>query len=803
MLWAWTSDLRIAARSLLRMRGFAVLAVMTLAAGFALNTGVFAVVNAYLLSSLPYPGAERLYNVRYGNPEANQFPPPGMDKLNWSALSGIVEHAIAWDLDAFFLTGGDHPQQVRGAWTTPGFMEGLGVRVAMGRNFSAGDYLPGSPQVALISHELWSTRFSANPNIVGEKFSAFVSDRPNEAEMFTIIGVLPAKFWHLNPFTEVLAPLRVPTFPYMVKLRPGVSPADAERRIVELVSGGLKTAPDFRVRVVSTHGEYVTRIQPMLQAVGGAAIVVLLIACANVAFLLLIRAAKRQKEMSLRLALGAGRAEIARLLVAEALLLGGTAAALGLAISSALLKQAAPAIQQQLGRSVPGGDAALAVDWRVALLAALCCLLTALFFTAAPLMVSWKANLAETLRAMTAGAGESKASTRARSVLIGLEVAGSLALLAACGLMIRSVVQMLNVDWGVQAERVMTAGIGLRQRSHPTPAALAQFYDRALPNIHAIPGVEAAAVASGWIMQQPQPLPVRAVAGGPAVNSGVIAVSPGYLSTLQMQLRAGRFFEGTDVQGGNPVAVISESLARALFPAGDWLNGRILVEPQQQGNAPPPAPVWRSVVGVVNDVRQLHTDEILADVYVPLAQSPTRFAALYVRTAASAGVPLSLLRRALNDVDREASLQNPRTLGTWMDQERAGPRFLAWLLAGFSVFATALALLGVYSVVAYSIRQREREIAIRMALGADARQVTGLFVRQGGTVLAVGIVGGLLGAVWLGSALRTQLHHVSSSDPVTFAAAGAIFGLAGLAAVWWPSRKAARTDPALALREER
>ncbi len=294
-----------------------------------LSAAALIVVNAYLVRTLPYPSAQRLYNVRYAAPGASQ--PRGMEALDWAALGDAIEHTIAWDLDMFYLLGGDHAEAAPGAWVTPGFMQGLGIQPAFGRGFDAGAFVSGSPQVALISHRLWQSRFSGDPQILGRRFEAYVSDRPEEAEAFTIVGVLPADFWHVNPYTEVLAPLRAPTYPYLVRLREGVAPGDAAARMTALVRGSASgLTPDWRVEIVSAHEQYVTTIRPILRAIWGAAILVLLTAWANVAGLLLIRAARRRKEIAVRMALGAGGGAIARLLLLEGAVLGTAATVIGL-----------------------------------------------------------------------------------------------------------------------------------------------------------------------------------------------------------------------------------------------------------------------------------------------------------------------------------------------------------------------------------------------------------------------------------------------------------------------------------------
>jgi len=377
--------------------------------------------------------------------------------------------------------------------------------------------------------------------------------------------------------------------------------------------------------------------------------------------------------------------------------------------------------------------------------------------------------------------------------LIALEVAASLTLLAGCGLMIPSVRRLLQVDFGLHAAPVLSAQLGLRQRSYPDPATRLAFYERLLPRLAAVPGVQAAGLANWWALQPPRPQPVEAE-GSARLAAGVLAVSPDYFAALGVPLLQGRAFTAADRAGADAVALASETLARRLWPPGGAIGRQILV--------PGTPPLGRTVVGVVKDVRQSPTDEELADLYIPLLQAPGRFASLYLRTAGPPALWLPALRQAVQEVDPELALDTSRPLQEFVDEQLARPRFLASLLAGFALFAALLALLGVYGVIAYAVKQREHEIAVRMALGADARAVTRLFVRQGALVLGIGIAAGLCGATALGRSLETQLYGVRPGDPATLVAASLAFAAAGLAAVWWPARRAARTDPVVALREE-
>jgi putative ABC transport system permease protein len=795
-----TNDLRIAIRTLVKTRGFTVVAISTLALGMTLCAAVLLVLNAYLFKSLPYPAAQRLYSVRYGVPGQEQ--PENMEALDWRSLNDVIEHPIAWDLDVFYLIGGEQTESAPGAWVTPGFVDGLGIQPAIGRGFDADAFLPNSPNVALISHRLWQQRYGGDPNIMGRRFEAYVSDRPDEAETFTIIGVMPADFWHLNTYTEILAPLRAPTYPYMVRLREGVPPDVAAARVTALVRGGtMVKSPEWQVELVSTHGAYVQRLLPILRALAAAAALVLLVSWANVAGLLLIRATRRQKEIAVRMALGAGRAAIARLLIIETLVLGAAATLVGLLASGLLLQWLAPLIQRELGRPAPGGLTAFSIDSTVVLAAAAFGLIAALACGLAPLVATWRPGVHGMLSASSRSATEGRGSQRTRSMLIVLEVAASLALLSGSILMMQSVVRLLQVDFGIRADRVLSTSMTLRQRNYPDGPRRLAFVERVLPRLEAIPGVESVAFGDMWPLQPPRSRPVEGDRTGTRIAGrvGVFGVTARYFSTLNMQFAAGRVFSDADRLGSEPVAIVSESLARLMWPDGDAIGAHIFYAPDDDTNSPP---VGRRIVGIVRDVRQAPVDDERADLYLPLLQSPGRFAFIYVRTTGTPAAWVPQIRAAIGEIDPEIAMNTPRPLQTLIDEQLSRPKFLAWLLAGFAATAAVLALIGVYGVIAYAVRQREREIAVRMAVGADSRIITQLFLKQGAVVLLAGLALGLLAALGAGRALESQLFGVRPGEPLTLALAALSFAAAGGVAIWWPARRAAGTDPAAALKDE-
>jgi predicted permease len=784
----------ITLRSLAQARGFTFTTIITLGAGLALCLIVAAVANAYLVRPLPYPAADRLFNIQYAPP--NQNPPRGLAALDWASLQDIAEHAIAWDLDMFYLLGGSYPESAPGAWVTPGYVQGFGVRAALGRDLTAADFEPGRPAVALISHRLWQSRFGGDPDVLGRRLSVYVSDRPNEPESIEIVGVTRPDFWHVNPYTEVLAPLRATAFPYMLQLREGVPPQLAEQRVTTLVQSAQPAAPP--ARLIAFQSGYVAAIRPVLWAIGAAAALVLVIACANVAVLMLIRSQRREREVMVRVALGASRAQVLRMLCAEALALGTAATIVGVSLALVALRAVVPFIEGFLERRVPRGAGAIAFDPQLAAVAITCGFAATVAFSLIPAIGLWKQSLAPSIAAGGRGTTFAGARSRSRSFLIGLEVAVSLTLLAGALLMTISAQRMLAVEFGFQAEGVTTAGISLRQQSYPDLQTRVPFYERLIDRVSTLSPGRTVAMGDWWPLQAP-PRRHFETSASTSAQGGVLGVSSGYFDALGIRIAAGRSFSSTDRIGSEPVVVVSESLARRLW-AGNAIGQTVRISTLPQTGVP--ETLVSRVVGVAADVRQTHDDTDLLDAYLPLLQTAGRFTFLYLPVSAMTPSWERDLRESVADLDAEVAVGAPRPLQSAIDQEHLKPRVLAWMLSAFAAFAALLALLGMYGVVSYAVRQREREIAVRIAIGADRRSVMGLFVRQGGLVLALGVVAGAAGALGMGRILDAELYGVGRGDPVVIGSAAVLLGAAGLAAIWWPARRAASTNPAAVLKAE-
>lgn len=792
ILEAMFRDFRFAARSLRRTPAFALTATLSLAAGFALATAAVSVVNAYLLQPLPYPAADRLYHVRYAPP--GPWEPPGLSGLDWRSLD-VVEHAIGSGPESLYLARAGYTTQLNALRVTHGFSEGLGVAVASGRRFEAGDFRPGTEPAALIGHGLWRGHFGADPGIVG-RLIRLETDSPTEPiRAFRVIGVLAPGFFYGRDRTEsdllVAHPSAIRV--YMVRLREGASAAVAEQRITEAVrrtTAGPLPGDWPGVTLESVRHRWIGGLRPVLVGLAGAVALMLVIVCANVAVLVLLRSLGRRHEVAVRLAVGAGRAALVRMLLCETLLLAGTGAVVGISISAAALRMLGSAIELQLGQPAPA-PGGVTVDTTVLLILVVVGLLVIAALTVAPL-TSWRAGLAHALHQDAGTAPEGRFGRRLRGVLIASEVAGSLVLLVACGMLLRSFGQIVTADLGFDPDGLIRSRIALRAGDGADAAALRATHERFAR--HAGDTLGSPLAFSSWPPFVPPPTHTIE-SEAQATGAGAIAVSGGYFSAFGIRLRAGREFTDEEASGGAAVAIVSETLAARLWPSGDALGRRVReIQPTPQG---PVAGPWRTVIGVAQDVRQAYDDDDRSDFYTPHTPQG-RFGMFYVRTALPLPLVLDRLREAAAEAGAAAVINAPRPASA-DDRTRAAMQFFAILSTTFSGTAALLAMLGIYGVTAYAVQQRQRELAIRVALGATPRAVFRLFLGDGALLLGSGALTGLAGAALLAPVLRSYVIGVTSFEFSTWAPACAVLLAAGIAALLAAVHHAAVRDVAAAL----
>jgi predicted permease len=790
-------DLRSAARSLRRDPAFSLVTGAVLALGMAGNVAAFGLVNAYLVDPLPFPAPDRLMAMR------NVVPVP------WTEGGEMLEQAVSWDLDAFTLVGPEGPRLVRGAWVAPGFFDAFGIQPALGRAFGPDEAGEGGASVAVISHGLWKTRFGSDPGVVGRTVTTFASDRPEDSETFTVVGVLPADFWFFNRYTEILVPLREENPIYMARLAPGVPVEAAERWLTERARLRAADPSEVRVELEPFADRYTRGVRPTLLLLQGAVLLVLLVACGNGAVLLLVRGAARHREFAVRRALGAGRGRLATQLVAEGLLLAGAAGVAGLLLAGLGLDFGAEILQARLGLSVPGGPEALGVDATVGIVALLVVLVTGVAFGLVPLAAATGGDTR--FRVGGRGVTAPRAARRLRSALVGSELALSLALLIAAGLAVRSAVHVSGMELGFDPTRVVTAQVNVRERSYPEAADRVAFFDRLVDEARAIPGVGRAAATvrapftwsfGGGVPVEAEGRPVDDRARAPTASIG--SVGPGYLDALGIDLVRGRGLAPGDGPGTGPVTVVSESLARTLWPGEDPLGRRLRELPTLGGEAhgQDEPGRWWTVVGVSADVRLSLEGDPVATAWVPYAQTAPTSLTVVMRVRPGAVSPVPELEDIVRRMDPTVAVTSVTDLEDATLEARAPARFLATVLAGFGGFAVLLAVVGLYGVVAYAVAGARRDVAVRMALGARRGQVEGLFVLRGVPVVLAGVVVGIAGGAVLGRTMESRLRGVSASDPATFASLALALAVAALLATWIPARRAARQDPMAVLREE-
>jgi predicted permease len=798
------ADVRYALRSLRRAPGFTVAAVASLGCGIALVAITLTVVNAYLIRSLPYPDADRLHHVVYAEPGEPE--PSDLSALDWTTLGEVVEAVDYSASTRFYLTDGGYTEEEMGLSVAPGSLDLLGVRVAIGRRFEPEDFLPGAEPVVLIGQRLWRERFGGDSAVAGRLLRASTADQSRLPDAYRIVGVLPSEFRYARGYErgpmEIVVPLQRPLRTYMVLLRDGVPVAEAERRLTIAVGAAAAELPSgWRgIWLESVQARYVAGIRQILVTLTAAAALVLIIVTGNVAILTLLRNLRRQQEVAIRLALGAGTRQILRLLTTEAVLLTGMAVVVGLAVTIPALGLLVPWIEANLGRSVPGGANGLRLDPSVLLLIGGAGLTVALALAAVPLLASWWRKPAGSLHRSSRTGTDGLAARRARSALVAMEVAGTLALLVGCGLMTRSMMSITRTDLGITTSSVVRSRIALPNHSYLDAASRLRFYERFADDLST--RTRAGVAFTGY-----PPLAegvAHRVEMDDATQSGPLAdvrsVSPEYFTVLEIPIIQGRGFAAADRMAGEPVVIVSEALAARLSPSGGVI-GRRIRSAEQPG---PGAPVgeWRTIVGVVRDVRQSFIDQRPYEVYLPFYQLPAQYAPLLIRTELPVEQWREILRATAAMIDPNALIGPVAALASEVERQSADRRFLTSLLTGFAALAALIAILGIYGVTAYAVRQREREVAIRSALGATGQNVVAMFLKEAGRVLGAGVALGLLGATLVARMIQHQLHGVPMLDGVTLVAATLLLLAAGLLATWWPARRAAGQNPSAVLRAE-
>ncbi len=802
-LW---QDLRYGLRMLRAKPSFAVVAILALALGIGANTAIFSVVNAVLLSPLPFPQPEQLAMVWLDNrrqdihDDITSYP----NFLDWRDQNHVFQSMAGMRNVSYTLTSVGEPEQLQGASVGANFFQLMGVSPAQGRGFSPEEETPGKDQVVVLGYGLWQRRFGGDSKIIGQTLTL-------NGQPFTVIGIMPAGFqfpskaeiWGpLAPSQQLKAARGSFWLPVVGRLKPGVTPQQAQADMNVIAQRLEQQYPQmnagYGINVVPLHEQVVGQIRLALLVLLGAVAFVLLIACANVANLLLARSAERQKEMAIRTALGASRRRIIGQLLIESLLLGLLGGVFGLLLAKwglSLLIAFSPANIPRLEN--------IRLDGRVLGFTLLVSLLTGLVFGLVPAWQASKPELNETLKESGRSGGSSARGQQIRKLLVVSEIALALVLLVGAGLMIRSFWQLQKVEVGLVAENVLAVRLGLPRTKYPDGANTAAFYQQLQERLAALPGVKAVGATSGILLQKLANSSIFSIEGRPVepeaqrLELPFDAVSPNYFRTMGIPLIKGRVFTEQDKRDSLQVAVINETMVRRYFPNEDPIGKRFTF-----GN-PDSNASWITIVGVMRDVRRQGLDEpIRIESFMPHSQAPSRSMEVVIRTASD---PLTLAKSvhdAIWSLDKDLPVANIRTVEQILS-ERTAPRRLNMLLLGlFAVVALVLAAVGLYGVMSYSVTQRTHEIGIRMALGAQPRDVLKLVVGQAAMLAVIGVAIGLAAALALTRLMSRLLFNVSATDPLTFAAIAVMLTAVALLASYLPARRAMKVDPMVALRYE-
>ena len=819
-LW---QDLRYSVRTLVKAPAFTLAAVAALTLGIGANTAIFSVLDAVLLKPLSAPEPDRVVFFMNTSPQGSGTGASPANFAHWRQQTDVTELACAFNEAVLNYTGGGEPEQFRAGQVSADFFRLFGAPVLSGRTFTSEEDRPNAPNVAVLSYGLWTRRFGRDPNLIGRLITL-------GKEPYTVIGILGQQFdvedWWFGAPPDLWIPFQLDPnstdqghyFRAAARLRPGVTLQQAQARVA-------LSAQDFRARFPTALGKnggfsvervqdvLVRNVRTTLLVLAGAVGFVLLIACANVANLLLVRATGRRREIAIRAAIGAGRGRIVRQLLTESVVLSLAGGALGLFLGVAGMRALLSINTAGLPRI--GRDGTLvAIDWRVVLFAVGISLATGIVFGLIPALHAVRTDLSSTLKESAGRSGTGFRQNKARSTLVVVEVALALVLLVGSALLIRTSLALRAVDPGFDSSNVLTMRMAVSSPEYMESAdAVERLVHNGVERLRSLPGVESASATCcvpleggyglGFVIQG-RPLQDAPFHGG----GGWLTVSPGYFEVFKIPMRRGRSFTDRDAKGAPPVVIINETFAKQFFKDGNPLNEQLVIgHSMREFMTEQP----RQIVGVASDVRDggLNQDP-QPTMYVPQAQIPDAANALNVRLTPIAWVVRThaapqTVSAAVQEQLRQLSglpVSDVRTMDEVVSRSVSRQRFNMLLMTVFGVSALALAAIGVYGLMAYSVEQRTQEIGIRLALGADSSDVRRMIVGQGMRLALTGVAIGLASAFGLARAMASLLYGVTARDPLVFAAMPALLALVALVGVWLPSRNAVRVDPVSALRAE-
>ena len=803
-----SKDIRYAIRGLVKRPGFTVIAILTLALGIGANTAIFSVVNVVLLKPLAFKDPDRLA-VIWEDAAFAGFPkntPAPANYVDWKNQNRSFEDMAALAGTSFNLTGDGDPERVAAQSVNYNFFPLLGVQPVLGRSFAADEDKPGANKVALLSYELWQSRYGGSTDVVNRSIDL-------NGTKYTVVGVMPAGFQFLNKEVRLWVPLALDQdelanrgghyLEVVGRLKPGVSIEQAQADISTVMGNVAREHPDETFNgklgavVMSLRDQLVGDSRRPLMVLLVAVAFVLLIACANVAGLLLARAVSRKREIALRVALGASRARVIRQLLTESLILAISGGGIGAALawwSFSFLQKLVP---ESLSLST-----SVQIDLKVLFFALAVSVATGVVFGLVPAIQSAKVDLNETLKQSST---RTTSSGKLRSSMIVFEVALSIVLLVGAGLLIQTLYRLFNQYSALQPEQVLTMRTVLPRAKYEELAKRKQFYDQVLARVEHLPGVEAAGFTTsvplvwkgGTSGFYPEGLtnPIQ----GMSYDACHRQVSPNYLQTMHIPLHEGRYFTPQDDENSMLVAIINETMARQYWPGQPVLGRRFSFDEEH--------PKWIEIVGVVGDVRQMGLDEpVKAEMYLPYKQVPDHpwFIPrdLTIRTAGDPYSLVSSVRQAIREVDPDQPISNVATMSELLGEEAAQRRLAMIMLAAFSILALLLASIGIYGLLAYFVTQHTNEIGVRLALGATPNRILLMVLRRGMGLTVLGVVIGIFASFGLTRLMSSLLFEVKAVDPMTFLIVPIVLGVTALLACLIPARRAMKVDPLVALRYE-
>ena len=805
-------DIRYSVRSLLKHPGFTAIVVVTLALGIGASSAIFSVVNTVLLRPLPYRQADRIVAIQELDRNGKRVQVTPANFLDWRAQNTVFEQLAAILTRPANLALADTAERIDLAMTSANFFSVFGAEPQQGRLFIPADEQAGHAPVVVVSHGLWQRRFGGDASLVGRPITL-------DGVSYTVVGIAPAGFQYpdktdvwVPPFrlapamNERMDPTQVRGFGMLAAvalLKPGVGLPQAVSEMETITARLRQQYPDSNNRrfnrVVSLHTHLVGETGPMLLLLFGAVGFVLMIACANVANLLLASAAARQKELAIRTALGASRFRLIRQLLTESVILALTGGAIGFLLALwgvALMTRLLPQDFPRLGE--------IKLDWRVLGFTLAASILTGILFGFAPSLQLSKTDVQDSLKEMGRGVSGSRRHNRLRNLLIVGEVALSVVLLVGAGLLFRSFLQLQAVNTGFTPQQVLTARLTPAGANYRTDADYIAFYNQTIRRISATPGVAAVGAINTLPLDKGPQAGFR-IEGRPLLTpdkwpgGNYRTVSTDYFRAMNIPIVQGRAFTDRDIETAPLVMIVNQALAQRDFPGENPIGKRINLGNNDANGQP----VWFEIVGVAANVRSLEIREpAIPEFYLSALQDSFGSMFLVIRTTLEPTVVAGAIRQAAAEVDKSAAVSDIKTMDHIVSNAVTQPRFNLFLLGLFSGIALLLSAAGIYGVTAYSVTQRTHEFGIRMALGAQVGDVLRMILRQGMLLISVGIAVGLAASFALTRLLRTLLYGVSSTDPLTFVGITLLLALVALIACYVPARRATKVDPLVALRYE-